>query len=377
MEVYLDNAATTKVSPAAAAAAMEAMTVCYGNPSSTHSVGRAAGKLLASARQDVAAALGAKPEEIYFTGGGTEADNWAVFSASYLGRHRGRHIVSTAVEHDAVLRPLAQLESQGWEVTRLTPDKTGAITAAQVQAALRPDTVLVSVMLCNNETGNIFPLQEIAAAVRQRSPHALVHTDAVQAFTKLPFIPKALGVDLVSISAHKIHGPKGCGALYIRSGLKLPPFQQGGGQEQGRRGGTEGMAQIAAFAAAAMEAKAAMAETSAHIQSLHDLAVHTLQAALPELQILGGGLPHILNLSLPGYRSEVLMNFLDAQGICVSRSSACKKGARSHVLEAMGLPSRVIDGAIRVSFSKYNTPEEVRYFCDALIQAKAQLLPAL
>lgn len=373
MNVYFDNAATTPVCPEAARAALEMMTDCFGNPSSSHAPGRKAREALKNARRSLAGCLAAQPEEIFFTAGGTEADNWALRSGAHLGRHKGRHIISSLAEHDAVLKCLDDLEKQGYEVTRLSPAADGRIHPEDLSAALRPDTILVSLMLVNNETGAVNDISAFARAVRASGAPALLHTDAVQAFGKLPIKVKTLGADLISLSAHKIHGPKGVGALYIRKGVKLPPLLLGGGQENGLRSGTENLPGIAAFAAAA-EAMQADREAHARMESLRQYILGRLSADRPELVVIGGGAPHLLNLSLPGYRSEVLMSALDARGVCVSKGSACKRGARSHVLQAMGLAPAVIDGAIRISLSRLSTREEADYFCDQLLQCWQELI---
>ena len=369
MEHYLDNAATTRVCPEAAQAALAAMTEQYGNPSSTHTKGREAKKLLDCSRAQVAAALGCRPEELVFTSCGSESDNWAVLGGAEAQRRRGRHVISSAVEHDAVRKSLDELESRGFEVTRLKPDASGAVSAEAVAAALREDTILVSLMLVNNETGAVTDISAVSRAIRASGAPALLHTDAVQGFGKLAFTPKSLGADLISVSGHKIHAPKGVGALYIRQGLRLKPFLVGGAQENGRRAGTEALPQIAAFGAAAELAAAGLERNRTHMEALRARALETLRPALPELVVIGAGSPHILSLSLPGWRSEVLMNFLEAREVYVSRSSACKKGARSHVLEAMGLPAAVIDGALRVGLSRLTTGEDIDAFCAGLIAA--------
>ena len=369
MEHYLDNAATTKVCDEAAQAALAAMTENYGNPSSTHTKGREANRLLESARKQVSAALGCTPGELIFTSCGSESDNWAIINGAEAMKRRGKHIISSAVEHDAVRRSLDELESRGFEVTRLAPDEKGGVSLDSVVSALRDDTILVSLMLVNNETGAVTDISSIAKAVKKACPAALVHTDAVQGFMKVPFSAKSLGADMVSISGHKIHAPKGVGALYVKNGVKLKPFILGGSQENGRRAGTEAMPQIAAFGAACEVARAGMAENTARMQSLRERAVEQLSREIPELVLIGGGAPHILSISLPGWRSEVLMNYLEAKEVYVSRSSACKKGGRSHVLEAMGLSSRVIDGAIRVGLSRFTTAEDIDALCAALKEA--------
>ena len=369
MEHYLDNAATTKVCDEAAQAALAAMTENYGNPSSTHTKGREANRLLEKARKQVSAALGCTPGELIFTSCGSESDNWAIINGAEAMRRRGKHIISSAVEHDAVRRSLDELESRGFEVTRLAPNEKGGVSLDSVVSALRDDTILVSLMLVNNETGAVTDISSIARAVKKACPAALVHTDAVQGFMKVPFSAKTLGADMISISGHKIHAPKGIGALYIKNGVKLKPFIVGGSQETGRRAGTEAMPQIAAFGAACEIAQAGMAENIARMQSLRERAVQRLSREIPELVLIGGGSPHILSISLPGWRSEVLMNYLEAKEVYVSRSSACKKGGRSHVLEAMGLSSRVIDGAIRIGLSRFTTEKDIDALCSALKEA--------
>lgn len=377
MHIYLDNAATTRVCPEAAEAALHMMTETYGNPSSTYRLGREAKTAVDTARKQVADALGCAPDEVYFTSCGSEGDNWALISGARLMRHQGKHIISSAVEHDAVRRSLDFLEKEGFEITRLQPDAHGGIAAEQVQQALRADTILVSLMMVNNETGAVTDIAAVARTLKAAGSRALLHTDAVQGFLKVPFRAKTLGADLITISGHKIHAPKGVGALYIRSGLKLPPYILGGGQERGVRAGTEATPQIAAFGAAAATGKVQMAEATAEMARLRMHAIERLTAEIDGLMVIGGGAPHILSISLPGYRSEVLMNFLEAREIYTSKSSACKKGGRSHVLEAMGLPSNVIDGALRISFSRYTTQQEVDLLCDALCDAKRTLFPVL
>ena len=377
MTVYFDNAATTRVRPEAAETAVRVMTEIYGNPSSTHTMGRDAKKVLETARADVASAIGGSADEIYFTSGGTEADNLAIRGGAEVMRHRGRHIVISSVEHDAVSKSAEKLVSEGWEITRVAPDAAGRITAEAVREALRPDTVLVSVMLVNNETGAVNPVTEIASAVKSSGCGALIHTDAVQAFCKIPFSAGKLGADLISVSSHKIHGPKGAGALWIRSGVKIKPVVFGGGQERGMRSGTEGLPAIAAFGEAARLGAAEAEETVKNMRTVREHTVSLLRERIPECVFIGeGDAPHILSVSLPGYRSEVLMNYLEAEGVFVSKGSACKKGARSHVLTAMGLPARVIDGAIRVSFSRYSTSEEAEFFAGKLAEAASRLARA-
>ena len=376
MEHYLDNSATTRVCPEAAEAAMLAMTEIYGNPSSTHTKGREAKQLLDKSRKQVADALGCTAQELVFTSCGSESDNWAILNGAELMRRKGMHIISSQVEHDAVRKSLDELERRGFEVTRLKPDDTGAIPVQAVMEALRPDTVLVTLMLVNNETGAVTDIGAIAKAMKKAGSQALLHTDAVQAFMKLPFTVKSLGADLVSVSGHKIHAPKGIGALYIKNGVKLKPYLLGGGQENGRRAGTEAMPQIAAFGAACQTAREHLQENYERMAALRQLAIDALRRDIPELVVIGGGAPHILSISLPGWRSEVLMNYMEARELYVSKSSACKKGGRSHVLEAIGLAPKVIDGAIRIGLSRFTTQEDILALCAALKEARSKLAHA-
>lgn len=373
MEHYLDNSATTRVCPEAAQAAMEAMLETYGNPSSTYTKGREAKKLLDRARKSVAAALGCEPGELVFTSCGSESDNWALLSGAESMSRRGRHVITSEVEHDAVRKSAEELERRGYELTYLRPDRTGAIDPAAVSDALRPDTILVSLMLVNNETGAVTDIAAVSRVLKEAGSPALLHTDAVQGFLKLDFTPKSLGADLISVSGHKIHAPKGIGALYIRKGLRLRPYILGGAQEEGRRAGTEAVPQIAAFGEAARIAKAGLTENAAHMAALKAFTKEELLKTVPGIQILDTAAPHILSVSLPGYRSEVLMNFLEARDIYVSRSSACKKGARSHVLEAIGMDPRRIDGALRIGFSRFNTQEDAEALVAALRDAQGTL----
>lgn len=375
--IYFDNAATTRVCPEAAQAAMQAMTEIYGNPSSTHRLGREAKALLDSSRLSVAAALGCKSEELVFTSCGSESDNWAIIGAAQAQKRVGKHIISSQAEHDAVRKSLDILEKRGWEITRLAPDANGAIPVDAVEAALREDTALVSLMMVNNETGGITDIAQIARMLKAKKSRALLHTDAVQAFLKVSFSAKTLGADLISISGHKIHAPKGIGALYIRSGLRLPPLLSGGSQENGRRAGTESLPLIAAFAAATKLGYAEMPNSIKHMTVLRQHLIDRLTQEIPELLVIGGDAPHILSISLPGYKSEVLMNYLEARDIYVSKSSACKKGARSHVLEAMKIKDVQIDGTLRIGLSRYSTLAEADTLVDMLKSAVKELFTVL
>ena len=376
--IYLDNAATTPVPAAVADAMYDVLTHHFGNPSSQYPAGQEMKKAVEDWRAVIAGALHCPPERLYFTSCGTESDNWAIQAAIWQGRHTGKHIITTAVEHSAVLEPCRWLTQQGYEVTYLKPDRTGRVTVEQVAGALRDDTVLVSMMLVNNETGCIFPVAETAQLLRDRKSRALLHCDAVQGFLKVPCEPEAWGVDMMSLSAHKLGGPKGVGALYISERFRnVRPLLPGGGQERGMRAGTEPTPQIVAFGTAAEIGSMKMAEATKTMAELRAHAIDRLTAEVDGLVVIGGGAPHILSISLPGYRSEVLMNFLEARGIYTSKSSACKKGGRSHVLEAIELPANVIDGALRISFSRYTTREDIDALCDALRDAKQSLFPSL
>ena len=369
MEVYLDNAATTRVCPEAADIAYKTMLETYGNPSSTHTKGREAKAVLDNARKQLAAALDCAPGEVYFTSCGSEGDNWAIINGAESMRRKGLHIISSEVEHDAVRKSMDELKRRGFEVTMLKPESDGSIFPEAVAAALRPDTVLVSLMMVNNETGAVTDIAAVAKALKKAKSIALLHTDAVQGFMKVPFSAKRLGADMITVSGHKIHAPKGIGALYIKTGVKIKPYIIGGAQESGLRAGTEAMPQIAAFGKACELAKASMNDATERMARLRQYAAERIVAEMPEAVIIGGGAPHILSVSLPGWRSEVLMNFLEARSVFVSRSSACKKGGRSHVLEAMGLPAEVIDGAVRISLSRYTTKDELDELCSALKDA--------
>lgn len=369
MEVYLDNAATTRVCPEAADIAYKTMLDNYGNPSSTHTKGREAKAVLDNARKQLAAALDCAPGEVYFTSCGSEGDNWAIINGAESMRRKGLHIISSEVEHDAVRKSTDELKRRGFEVTMLKPESDGSISPEAVAAALRPDTVLVSLMMVNNETGAVTDIAAVAKALKKAKSIALLHTDAVQGFMKVPFSAKRLGADMITVSGHKIHAPKGIGALYIKTGVKIKPYIIGGAQESGLRAGTEAMPQIAAFGKACELAKASMNDATERMAQLRQYAAGRIVAEMPEAVIIGGGAPHILSVSLPGWRSEVLMNFLEARSVFVSRSSACKKGGRSHVLEAMGLPAEVIDGAVRISLSRYTTKDELDELCSALKDA--------
>ena len=368
MEVYLDNSATTRVCASAAQAALDAMTAEYGNPSSLHSKGLAAKKILDDARRAAAERLGGLPEEIFFSHSGTLANNAAVFGAVQAKRRAGNRIVTTAAEHPSVGKCMDELERQGFEVIRLKPASDGNIPAEALQEAVNEKTILVSMMLVNNETGAIFPVEQIRRAVRAANAPALIHTDAIQAFGKLPVRLSSLGVDLLTASGHKLHAPKGVGLLYVKKGVGLKPFVYGGGQENGLFSGTQPLPAVAGFGAAIREA-----DVSTHLPAAKEN-MRFLRGLLEHIPAVrfnspADASPYILNFSVEGIPSQVTINFLSAREIYVSAGSACKKGHRSEVLTAMDLPPDRIDTALRVSLSRFTTKEELTAFADALSDA--------
>lgn len=358
--IYLDNSATTKPCPEAVEAITKALTEHWGNPSALYNFGIDTAKLLRQARHNVAAAMGAEPDRVFFTSGGTEADNWAVFGTVKRMGKRGKHIVTTAMEHHAILNCMSDLESRGFEVTYLKPDRMGRVSVDDLKAALRKDTILVSIMMVNNEVGSVMPIAQMAKLTHKLCPDAIFHTDAVQGFLKIPFAAKNLGADLISVSSHKIHGPKGAGALYISPRLKsFPPLLLGGGQESGYRSGTEGVPAIFGFAAACDAVSDTFREDSQRESALIAEYVEKL-AALDGVTVNGAHeAPHILSLAIPSIPVQNTINILQDHGICVSAGSACAKGHRSHVLTAMGLPPETIDSAFRISLCRDTTREDL------------------
>lgn len=367
--VYLDNSATTAVCAEAVAAMNEVMTKRFGNPSSLHRLGFEAEQELLTARVAVAALIGADEQEMVFTSGGTEANNLAILGGAAALARSARKAVTTAGEHPSVAACFDELEQQGWQVKRVPLNADGSVTPEQIAAACDKDTALVSVMTVNNETGALLDIAETVKRVKQIAPRCVFHTDCVQGAGKLPVKVKRRGVDLLTVSSHKIHGPKGCGALYIRKGVRVIPRQIGGGQEKTRRSGTEAVPAIAGFGAAAA-AVPSFAEQDKHYRKLKDTLVRGLSDLnevrwhLPE-----GGVPYIVNLSVMGLRSETLLHFLAERDIFVSGGSACSRGKHSPVLTAMGLSEREVDAALRISFCYENTETDVQALCDGLHEA--------
>ncbi len=358
--IYFDNSATTRPCDAAVEAVNKALTQEWGNPSALYQFGIDASRALRVARAQVASAMGAENDRVFFTSGGTEADNWAILGSIKRMGKRGKHIITTAIEHHAVLNVMKQLQNEGFEITYLQPDEMGRITLDALKAALRADTILVSVMMVNNEVGSVMSISQMAKLTHKLCPEAIFHTDAVQGFMKIPFAAKTLGADLISVSSHKVHGPKGCGALYISPRLRsFPPLMIGGGQEGGFRSGTEATPAILGFAAACAALQPTFRADIQREKQLLELLIERL-SAMEGVQINGAhDAPHILSLSIPGVPTQNSINILQDAGICVSAGSACAKGHRSHVLEAMKLPPEVMDGSFRISLSRETTEEEI------------------
>ena len=371
--IYLDNSATTKPCAEAVEAMTKALTENWGNPSALYSFGIDTARLLRQARHSVAAAMGAEPDRVFFTSGGTEADNWAVFGAAKRMGKRGKHIITTAIEHHAILNCMKELETQGFEVTYLQPDSLGRITLEDLKAALRKDTILVSIMMVNNEVGSVMPIAQMVRLTHKLCPDAIFHTDAVQGFLKVPFAAKTLGADLISVSSHKIHGPKGAGALYISPRFKsFPPLLLGGGQENGYRSGTEGVPAILGFAAACTAVSATFRSDIQREAGL--IAQYAEKFAALEGVVVNGchEAPHVLSLAVPGIPVQNTINILQDHSICVSAGSACAKGHRSHVLSAMNLAPEIIDSAFRISLCRDTTEEELETLYRVL---KEEVLP--
>ena len=378
-EVYLDNAATTRVSPAARDAVLAELTDNYGNPSSLHRKGSEAERLLRGARETIAEGLRVKEKEIYFTSGGTESNNWAILGGAKARIRQGKHVITSAIEHPSVSESFRRLEQEGFELTVLPVDKEGFIRPSDLAAAVRPDTVLISLMAVNNEIGTIEPVRELAESAKSVNPSLLFHVDAVQAFGKIPLAPKSWKVDLMTGSSHKIHGPKGSGFLYISENVRILPLIQGGGQEKGLRSGTENMPGIAGFGAAAAESLAMLDENAAYMRHVRSRLKEGL-ISLPDVTLNGPAddlqaAPHLLSATFKGVRSEVLLHALEENGIYVSSGSACSSHKRemSPVLKAIGLEKQAAESTLRFSLCRYNTEEEMDY----VLQVLSELLPRL
>ena len=373
--VYLDNSATTMPCEAAIKAAVDSMTDDFANPSSLYEIGLEANALMEKARKNISSCLGCLSQEFYFTSGGTEANNIALQGAFYANWRKGRRVVTTSIEHPSVLNTLKEIcLKNDIQLTIITPNKNGVITEEDIYNAIDSDVFLVSIMLVNNETGAINPVLAARKAIDDKNSPALLHCDCVQAFGKLPFTVSSIGADLVSISGHKVHSPKGIGGLYVKKGVRLNPLIYGGGQEKGIRPGTQPTPLISAFSAAVTELKNNKFVYN-NAEDLFQYAVKKL-TALPEVYVNSpkGALPYILNISVMGYRSEVMLRFLSGKGVFVSSGSACAKGKRSYVLTSMGLSPKRIDSAIRISFSRYNTLDDIDELCDAISEGQKNLL---
>lgn len=374
--IYADNAATTRMSEAAVNAMLPFFRETYGNPSSLHTVGQQAAEALFKARQDISSCIGADPREIYFTSGGSEADNQALLTAAQYGARRGKkHIVSDKIEHHAVLHTLKKLEKEGYEVTLVDVDGDGVVTPEAVRAVIRPDTCLVTVMAANNEIGTIEPIKEIAEVCRENG--VLFHTDAVQAVGHIPVDVKEIGCDMLSLAGHKFHGPKGVGALYVRKGIPVSTLIEGGAQERGKRAGTENIAGIAGMAAALKEAAAKLPENMEKLTALRDRLIEGLSVI--EHSALNGSrekrLPGNVNMCFEGIEGESLLLLLDAKGICASSGSACTSGSLdpSHVLLAIGRPHEVAHGSLRLSLGEENTEEDIDRIIGAVTEVTEYL----
>ncbi|MBO4873247.1 MAG: cysteine desulfurase [Lachnospiraceae bacterium] len=378
-EIYLDNAATTAVSPSAREAVLSALSENYGNPSSLHRKGSEAERFLRDTRETIAGGLRVKEKEIYFTSGGTESNNWAILGGARAKIRQGKHVITSAIEHPSVSESFRRLEQEGFELTVLPVDREGFIRPETLAQALRPDTVLVSLMAVNNEIGTVEPLDQLGALIKEKNPKTLFHADAVQAFGKIPLMPKSWGVDLLTGSSHKIHGPKGCGFLYISENARILPLIAGGGQEKGLRSGTENVPGIAGFGAAAKEALADLSENAAWMRRLRQqlkdglLRLEGVSVNGPSDEAFAA--PHLVSATFRGVCSEVLLHALEEKGIYVSAGSACSSHKRemSPVLKAIGLDKAQAESTLRFSLSRFNTEEEI----ESVLETLDALLPVL
>jgi cysteine desulfurase len=366
--VYADNAATTALSKTTFGAMLPYLTTEYGNPSAAYSFGRHAKRAIQNAREKVASSIGALPEEIYFTSGGTEADNWAIKSAAKLNQNKGKHIISTAIEHHAVLHTLDSLKEQGYEITCLGVDAYGRISLEELRSSLKNDTSLISIMAANNEIGTILPTGEIGAIARESG--IIFHTDAVQAVGHIPMDVRAMDIDMLSLAGHKFRGPKGVGALYVKKGLNLPAIIHGGGQEHNLRSGTENVAGIVGLGAALEEAFSNMKENMKKVSALRDRLISGVMK-IPRIRLTGdpaNRLPGIASFAIEGIEGESMVMMLEQNGICASSGSACSSGSQeaSHVLLATGLPSQLAHSSLRFSLNEDNSEKDVDYILEKL-----------
>ncbi len=363
---YFDNSATTKPTENVINAVTFALTECWGNPSSLHSLGSEANNALVKAKKQVSSLLGCQSENFFFTSSGTAANNTAIFGAYEKQKRLGNRIVTTSIEHPSVLEPIKKLEQNGVEVIRINPDKTGKINEDEFFSAINDKTILVSCMAVNNEVGSIMPVPVIKSAVKRAKSPALIHTDCVQAFGKIPLSPNSLGADIITVSAHKIHGPKGIGGIYLKAKNIIKPYMLGGEQESNIFAGTQGMPAILGFGKAAEESKN-ITENAEKVRNLKNYLLENIKD-LKSVTINSpiDAIPYILNLSILGLPSQPIVNFMSERNIQISAGSACKMGHRSPVLTAMGLDSKIIDSAVRISFSRYNTEDEVNLLIDAI-----------
>ena len=374
--IYLDNAATTRVYPEVVEVMTPFFTECYGNPSAFYSFSNAAGKAVAEAREGIANLIGAKPEEIYFTGGGSESDNWALKATAEAYGKKGRHIITTTIEHHAILHTCQWLEKNGFEVTYVNVDEDGVVKLDELEAAIRPDTILISVMAANNEIGTIQPLKEIGAIAHKHN--VLFHTDAVQAFAHIPIDVDEMNIDMLSASGHKIHGPKGIGVMYIRKGVKILSLIHGGAQERRRRAGTHNVPGIVGMGKAVEIAAATMEEKAASISKMRDYLIEQVLEKVPYARLNGhktNRLPNNANFCFRFIEGEGMLILLDQAGICGSSGSACTSGSLdpSHVLLAIGLPHEIAHGSLRLTLSEDTTKEEIDYTVDKLAEIIARL----
>lgn len=367
--IYLDNSATTKPCNTAIKYMNSALCENWGNPSSLHTIGIRAEELLNLTRKTLALSIGANANELYFTSGGTEANNIAILGAAKKLKRRGNRIVTTEIEHPSVKETIDSLENEGFEIIRLKPQKSGVILKEDLFSSINDKTVLVSIMLVNNEVGSIQPIEFAKEAIVKSGAPALLHTDAVQAYGKMPINVKNSGIDLLSASGHKIHGPKGIGFLYVKKGVSLSPTVFGGGQESGIRSGTHSTPNIAGLLGACEELPDISSQFNIQKKLWNYCADKLVSLGFINLNSSEDCLPYIINFSINGYKSETILHFLEAEGIFVSSGSACAKGKKSYVLESMGLSNQQIDSSLRISFSRFNTQQEVDGLCEALIKA--------